>query len=98
MPAKRLWTPQDDTTIRHRRAERMSLDGIAIVLHVSRSAVIDRARAIGVPPLPPLPRPEPGPATRDPLPAGDPIAWAVLTEGTLLAESAFPYPPLGYAA
>ncbi|MCX7383232.1 MAG: AsnC family protein [Alphaproteobacteria bacterium] len=97
MPAKRLWTDADDTIIAERRARRASWDGIAATLCASRSAVIDRARLLGVPPLPPLLRAARLEATREPLKAGDPRAWAVLTEATLLAGTEYPYPPLDLA-
>lgn len=32
------------------------------------------------------------PATRLPMPPGDPVSWAVLTEGTLLDGVPYPYP------
>lgn len=94
MPPKRLWTADEDITIAERRAQHASWDGIAMVVRASRSAVIDRARRIGVPPLPPRPPAAPDQSQREPLPAGHPLAWAVLTEATLLAGADYPYPPL----
>jgi hypothetical protein len=94
MPPKRLWTPDEDTAIAAQRAARLAWDRIAAHARASRSAVIDRARALGVPPLMPLPSAPADESNRDPLPAGHPTAWAVLTEGTLLDATPYPYPPL----
>ena len=96
MPAKRPWTREHDTHIATSRAARRPWDGIAADLLASRSAVIDRARALHVPPLPPLPRAPPEePANREPLAPGHPTAWAVLTEASLLAATPYPFPPIG---
>ena len=34
----------------------------------------------------------PGPADRPPLPSGHPITWSLITDGTVLERSAYPYP------
>ena len=34
----------------------------------------------------------PGPTDRPPLPAGHPASWALITDGTLLERSAYPFP------
>jgi hypothetical protein len=95
MPRKRLWTAEEDRTLAAERAARRSWDHIGAALRASRSAVIDRAHRIGVPRLPPIPpRRNLADPNRDALPAGDPIAWAVLTERTLLAAAPYPFPPL----
>jgi hypothetical protein len=91
-----VWTELRDRALRTLREQGKSWDLIATALGMSRWAAIERARAIGAHiPLPPRPpRPEKGPGGREPLPAGHPLAWQVLTEGTLLAGEAYPYPPL----
>lgn len=98
MPRKHYWTPAQDDTLRAHRARRQSWDEIAASLGVSRSTARDRGRAIGAT------RPQAtsqvqvadmlADPNREPLPAGHPIAWEVLTEGTLLGGSASPWPPL----
>ncbi len=90
MPVKRLWTTSDDRQIATARAARRSWDTIAANLGFSRSSVIERARALAIPRLTPLPPDPEIEADRDPLPAGDPLAWAVLTDGTLLEGTAYP--------
>ena len=34
----------------------------------------------------------PGPADRPPLPSGHPVSWGLITSGTVLERSAYPYP------
>ena len=94
MPAKRFWTPTEDQRIAVSRLLGRNWDSLAADLAASRSAVIERAHELGVPRMP---RPAPPPsdeghadeAAREPLPTGHPIAWAVLTERTLLAGAPF---------
>lgn len=89
-----VWTDQRDTILRTLREQGRSWDVIAAVFRISRWAAIERARKIGAHiPLPPrIPR-EPDAGNREPLPTGHPLAWQILTEGTLLAGTAYPYPP-----
>lgn len=98
MPRKHYWTPAEDEVLRVHRANRQSWDEIAAALGISRSTARDRGRAIGARrPTPGRPGPDPemlADPNRDPLAAGHPIAWAVLTEGTTLAGAASPWPPL----
>lgn len=89
MPAKRHWTPAEDRRIAASRILRRSWDRIAADLQASRSAIVERAKILGIPPLPPIqaePAPDPH---REPLPTGHPTAWAVLTGGTLLDGAPF---------
>ena len=90
-----VWTDHRDTILRTLREQGRSWDVIAAVFRISRWAAIERARKIGAHiPLPPrTPREPTAPGNREPLPAGHPLAWQVLTEGTLLAGTAYPYPP-----
>ena len=98
MPQPLVWTDTRDHALHAMRAGGAAWDAIAQAFGISRWAVIERARAIGA--HIPLPRAQPAEASkaasdRLPLPAGHPTAWAVLTEGTLLAGTAYPFPPLG---
>lgn len=89
MPAKRHWTPIEDSQIAASRLLRRTWDALAIDLQASRTALIEHARTLGIPRNPP-PDSEPADeADREPLPAGHPTAWTVLTEGTSLAGSPF---------
>ena len=90
MPVKRLWTATEDRQIANARAARHSWDIISAALGFSRSSVIERARALGIPRLTPVPADPESEADREPLAAGDPLAWAVLTEGTLLEGTDYP--------
>ncbi len=89
MPAKRHWTPHEDRRIAAARMLCRSWDAIGADLAASRSAVIERARLLAIPPMPRRGGVAPDEAGREPLPAGHPRAWAVLTAGTLLAAHPF---------
>jgi hypothetical protein len=97
MPERRDWTETADNTIRYMRAAGATWASIGGVLGLSRNTVIERGRRIQAPGGPvPVPRPvrraedEPN---RPALPAGHPIAWRVLTAGTLLEGT--PFVPFG---
>jgi hypothetical protein len=83
------WTPLADHTVLQMRAYGMSWPVIARHLHVGRSAVIERARSLGIPSKTRLPPPTPllrAPRIdRPPLPAGHPVTWGAITDG-------IPYP------
>lgn len=92
MPQKLRWTDAQDTQIRRLRSEGASWDAIAAALGLSRWTVIERGRRIGArrPPREFVPPPEdPG---RDPLPAGHPRSWGVMTGGTVLEGVPYPLP------
>ena len=92
MPAKFHWTDAQDTRIRRLRAEGASWDSIAALLGLSRWSVIERGRRIGArPPVREAVTPPEDPG-RDPLPAGHPRSWDVLTAGTVLEGSPYPLP------
>ena len=97
MPQPLVWTDSRDQTLHSLRAAGASWDRIAQAFGISRWSAIERARAIGA--HIPLPRAEPAaPATgseRLPLPAGNPLAWEILTTGTLLDTTLYPFPPPG---
>ncbi|MDE8347217.1 MAG: AsnC family protein [Acidocella sp.] len=97
MPAPRDWTETADNTIKQMRADGATWASIGVVLGLSRNTIIERGRriqALGgpVPPRKAERRPEDEP-NRAPLHAGHPIAWAVLTDGTLLEGTL--YVPMG---
>jgi hypothetical protein len=97
MPAPLHWTETGDRTLRNLRHDGASWDRIARALGVSRWTAIERAKLIGA--HLPLPRPTrftPDPLDdpdRPPLPPGHPLAWGILTAGTLLEGTAYPAPP-----
>jgi hypothetical protein len=92
VPVKLVWTDARDSRLLRLRQEGVSWDGIAGTLSVSRCAVIERGRRIGarLPPAERMIRPE-DPA-REPLPAGHPRSWDVLTAGSILAGTPYPLP------
>ncbi len=92
MPTKFNWTAAQDTQIRRLRAEGATWDAIAAILGLSRWSIIERGRRIGArrPPREFTP-PHDDPA-RDPLPAGHPRSWDVLTAGTVLENTPYPLP------
>jgi hypothetical protein len=92
MPRKLVWTAAQDTQIRRLRAEGASWDMIAAILGFTRWTVIDRGRRIGARPPPREFVPRPEDPSRDPLPAGHPRSWGVITSGTLLEDTPYPLP------
>lgn len=92
MPIKLIWTDAQDSQIRRLRMEGASWDTIAAILGLARWTVIDRGRRIGAqrPPHDFVPPPE-DPA-REPLPAGHPRSWGVITAGSVLEDEAYPLP------
>jgi len=92
MPKKFIWTEAQDVQIRRLRTEGASWDRIASIIGHSRWAIIDRGRRIGARPPPRelvAPPEDPG---REPLPAGHPRSWSVLTAGTVLEGVPYPLP------
>lgn len=92
MPKKLVWTNAQDTQIRRLRAEGASWDTIAAILGHTRWAIIDRGRRIGARPPPREFVPPPEDPGRDPLPAGHPRSWDVITAGTVLQGTPYPLP------
>jgi hypothetical protein len=87
----RAWTGPRDARLRRLRLEGATWAEIAAELGVTPAVARERARRIGAP------RGAPAAAARatedphrPPLPPGHPRAWAVLTEGTTLAGTAWP--------
>lgn len=94
MPEKLVWTDCRDTALRSLRAAGTPWERIAGELGISRNAALERARRIGIRrqmPVP-VPRPVPEDPNRPPLPPGHPVAWSVITAGTLLEGTAYPLP------
>lgn len=93
MPQKLTWTEAADTILRRLRAEGETWDSIAAALGLSRWTVIDRGRRIGARRPPPefVPKPD---LARPPLPAGHPISWGLLTQGTVLEGTPYPDPEM----
>jgi hypothetical protein len=92
MPKKLHWTEAQDLAIRRMRVEGATWDAIAAALGVSRYTAIERGRRIGAPRPPPEFSPAPEDPRREPLPAGHPRSWSVITDGTLLEGTPYPLP------
>ena len=85
------WTAPADFRLRRMRLEGESWEAIAEALAVSPEAAKTRAERIAArhPSSAHAMREDPA---REPLPAGHPRAWRVLTEGTWLAGTHYPMP------
>lgn len=89
------WTPAMDRTLRALRADGLVWDAIAARMGLSRWTVIERGRRIGAPRVAPAAEDVaelPADPRRAPLPAGHPVTWALLTDGTLLDGVPYPHP------
>ena len=81
------WTPAADAKIRQMRGYGASVREIARHFGIARNEVTVRVRALGLPikqhvkPASPSPKYD----TREPLPAGHPISWDLVTRGTSMA-------------
>jgi len=85
------WSAPRDFRLRLMRLEGAAWEEIAEALVVAPDAAIARAERIGArqPPVGLAAFEDPA---REPLPAGHPQAWSVLTEGTWLAGTRYPMP------
>lgn len=101
--ARRItWTPQADARLARLRGEGASLRALSRAFGLGRSAVAERATHLGLhTPIPAADRPpiarKPTPdglddPTRDPLPAGHPVSWGLITAGTCLEGVAYAAP------
>jgi hypothetical protein len=93
MPERLNWTEAADQTIHQMRAAGATWAAIGTTLGLSRNTIIERGRRIhatGGPNVIPRPvrAPEEDP-NRAALPAGHPISWGLLTNGTLLEGIAY---------
>ena len=86
------WTDPADFRLRRMRLEGASWEAIAEALAVSPAAASARAERIGANQSPAGLTVWEDPA-REPLPAGHPRAWQVLTHGTWLAGTRYPMSP-----
>ncbi len=92
MPRKILWTEGQDTQIRRLRTEGAEWDLIAQTLGVTRWAVIERGRRLGVSRRPVHAPAAPDESERAPLPAGHADTWGAITSGTALEDVPFRAP------
>ena len=92
MPTRHNWTDAQDSQIRRLRMEGASWDAIAAALGLARWSIIDRGRRINACPPPREAVPPPEDPRRDPLPAGHPRSWGILTVGTVLEGAPYPLP------
>lgn len=93
MPERLNWTEAADQTIHRMRAEGATWAAIGAILGLSRNTIIERGRRIhatGGPSVIPRPaRPHEDDPNRQPLAAGHPISWNLLTNGTLLEGTVY---------
>lgn len=92
MPTRFHWTEAQDTQIKRLRTEGATWESIAAMLGLTRWAVIERGRRIGARRPPHELANAREDAARDPLPAGHPRSWDVLTAGTVLENTPYPLP------
>jgi hypothetical protein len=91
------WTEVADSRLTRMRGEGASLRAMAAAFGLSRSAIAERASRLGLvlptrapdvaKPTPPNPE-----LQRDPLPAGHPISWGLITAGTCLEGTPYVVP------
>jgi hypothetical protein len=90
------WTDEMDATILRMRRHAGTWTAIAAALKVSEQAVKTRGHnVLGLPARKAAPPPAAkmlDHQAREPLPAGHPIAWDAITEGTTLAGARYPHP------
>ena len=93
---KIIWTPEMDAKLRaHAHHSQRELERI---MGMSRQSVANRMRALGMtqpraakPAQPAKPqRPKTPYDAREPLPAGHPVSWGLITAGTSLANTLYP--------
>lgn len=89
-----IWTPQADARLFQMHASGVSMRALARAFGLGRQAISERAMRLGIHTRLPLPVRKPAlisneDATREPLPAGHPISWGLLTAGTSLEGAAY---------
>lgn len=92
-----VWTDALDAKLRALRFAGVTWDAIAVLMSMGRNSVLERGRKIGARrenQVIPLPEPE-EPRDRPCLEAGHPRTWGMLTAGTSLEGSPYPYPVFG---
>ena len=98
MPVKRIWTAEEDATIRQMRTAGATRAAIAEVLGVLSYTIQTRMRQLGVTIRVAAVEVEeteekisrPNGAEWDALPAGHPISWGAVTRGTWLEGTSYP--------
>ena len=93
MPQKHAWNARSDASLARLRKRGFTWETIGFAFGLSRSAVIRRGMLIGLR-QPPASRPDPELTNpgRDPLRAGHPLSWGILTAGTLLENAPYTEP------
>jgi hypothetical protein len=96
MPIARVFTAAQDDTIREMLAAGKGAHLIGLVLGISKSTITDHANKACLRPLvdpeKAAPAPPAAPQSREPLPAGHPVTWGLLTAGGLLEGVRYPHP------
>jgi hypothetical protein len=93
MVAKVEWSAALDARLRALRQAGLSWSLVAGELRLGRYTVIERGRRIGARgPRRAVAAAETEARDRTAWPPGHPVTWGVLTEGTVLAGQAYPYP------
>ncbi|HVY13658.1 MAG TPA: AsnC family protein [Rhodopila sp.] len=93
MPSKFVWSEGQDSRLRRLRAEGVEWDVVARTLGMTRWAVIERGRRLGITRRPVADMPaEPVISDRPPLPAGHPESWDLINRGTILEAVPFRAP------
>ena len=91
------WTALSDQRLAQLREQGTSLRSIARVFRLSRSVITARAVQLGLE-IPQRPRTDSKPVevrvviAREPLPAGDPLTWGLITEGTCIEGNRYTPP------
>jgi hypothetical protein len=86
---KNVWSDGQDARIRRLRTEGASCDVIALLLGVTRAAVVERARILRVDHHPETDFAD---TERPPLPAGHRLTWGAINQGTGLENEPFHAP------
>ncbi len=92
MAVRLVWDAERDERLRALRGAGMTWDGIAAMLGLGRNTVLERGRRIGARRPTPVRRAEPEDPGRPPRPPGHPETWGLLTRGTLLEGTPYPFP------
>jgi hypothetical protein len=88
-----VWTQALDEQVREMRVEGMTWNSIAAALALGRNSVLERARKIGARgPRPRVCQEAEEPRDRPARPAGHPLTWGLITDGTVLDGERYPYP------
>jgi hypothetical protein len=89
MPRKTVWTEGQDAQIRRLRTEGATWDIIALTLGLTRWAIVERSRVLGVERPPANAVAVMDQSDRPTLPAGDSESWGAINRGTSLENVRF---------